>query len=230
MEIIAFLSVSSSSTNAQIIPAANITINEGLSSRETRGAATVDEETFRLSRLELEENLGIGNMEYDSSKVVPTIETSDTSVDTNAVLIKQKSALTAVLLSAVIPGGGQVYNGSYWKVPIIIGVQAFFISEWISNNKTYQSLQTQYADSVRAAGPSLSWTYQEMNYLSGLQSDRDAVHDQRDSYAWYIAGVYLLSMLDAYVDAELSGFDVSPSLGVNPAGSATFAISCRIRF
>jgi len=167
---------------------------------------------------------------YDSTVRFAHSALSDTTVDTNTILIKQKSALTAVLLSAVIPGGGQIYNGSYWKVPIILGVQAFFITQWISNNKTYQSLRNQYADSLRSAGSPLSWSYQEQNYLSSLQQERDSYHDQRDSYAWYIAGVYLLSMLDAYIDAELSGFDVSPSLGVIPGGSTSFAVSFRMKF
>lgn len=144
----------------------------------------------------------------------------DTTVDTSAIVVNQKSALTAVLLSAVLPGAGQIYNGSYWKVPIIIGVQAFFVSQWIANNKTYQSLLAQFADSVEAGVP--------LN--SPLQNKRDSYHDQRDSYAWYIAGIYALSMLDAYVDAELSGFDVSPSLGVTPNGSASFAVSFRVNF
>jgi hypothetical protein len=142
--------------------------------------------------------------------------------DTSAVLIKQKSPLVAVLLSATIPGGGQIYNGSYWKVPIIYGLQAFFVSQWISNNKTYQSLRSQYSDSLRTGSNS--------GYLDQLQQYRDSYHDQRDSYAWYIAGVYLLSIIDAYVDAELSGFDVSSSLGFAPNGSAVAAISFKVKF
>lgn len=178
-------------------------------------------DAHQFSRLELEKNLGIGNSGYDSLKAKITVESSDTTVDTNTIIIKQKSALTAILLSAVVPGGGQVYNGSYWKVPIIIGAQAFFISQWISNNKSYKYYLSEY-DSSLIALPGVG--------NSALQQERDSYHDQRDSYAWYIAGVYLLSMLDAYIDAELSGFDVSPSLGVAPKGSTNLAVSFRIKF
>ena len=154
---------------------------------------------------------------------------SSTIVDTSTVVIKQKSALEALLLSAVIPGGGQIYNRSYWKLPIIYGLQGFLVYEWISNNKTYQSFKKQYEDSLRTAGPP-PWSYQEQYVLGVFQTDRDGARDQRDSYAWYIVGVYALTVLDAYIDAELSAFDVSPSLGFTPDGSTSAAILVRVKF
>ncbi len=160
--------------------------------------------------LDLREALGLSAAIPDT-----TLAGVSFSGDTEAVKEKLKSPLVAVLLSAVIPGGGQVYNGSYWKVPVIFGVQAFFVSQWISNNKNYKnyrSLYSQHTDST------------------ALLSERDMYHDQRDSYAWYIAGVYLLSMLDAYVDAELSGFDVSPGLSVSPNGRVSVALSLKKSF
>ena len=196
------------------------------------------------TRLELGAALGVTNIHQSINPVIPNClpdtmvadsavqhsivpssrdsSSNPTVVDTNIVMIRQKSALTAVLLSAVIPGGGQIYNGSYWKVPIIYGLEAFFVSQWISNNKSYQSLQTQWENSLKANASS--------DTLAQLQVNRDAYHDQRDSYAWYMAGVYALSVLDAYIDAELSGFDVSPSLGFAPDGSASAAILVRVKF
>lgn len=161
------------------------------------------------------------NADQSAVRISRSTVSDSTAADTSVVVIKQKSALSAVLLSAVIPGGGQVYNGSYWKVPIIYGLQGFFVYEWISNNKSYHSSLTQWQDSLNAGATS---------YLAQLQADRDGYHDQRDSYAWYIAGVYALSLLDAYVDAELSGFDISPSLGLAPNGSASAAILVRVKF
>lgn len=172
-------------------------------------------DTHQRTSLDLKGNLGLQNLRLDSLKT----DTSQVS-DTASVGLHQKSGLEAVLLSAAIPGGGQVYNGSYWKVPIIIGVQAFFVSQWISNNKTYQYYRSQYVASLINFPPDGNIS---------LQQERDSYRDQRDSYAWYIAGVYMLSMLDAYVDAELSGFDVSPGLGAAPA-VASVAVSLRIKF
>lgn len=175
--------------------------------------------------LQLERELGLQSYAIDSSAA-----NHGEVTDSSGIKSDQRSPLAAVLLSMVIPGGGQVYNGSYWKVPIIIGVQAFFVSQWISNNKLYQSYRSQFADSLAAGPPYNLSSYQRQYNLSALQGTRDGYRDQRDSYAWYIAGAYLLSMLDAYVDAELSGFDVSPNLTSTPLNGATVAIAFRLKF
>ncbi len=167
-----------------------------------------------ITRLALVQYLGVQKVSIDSSGQAAS-QVADTLADNP----RQKSALLAVLFS-VIPGGGQVYNGSYWKVPIIWGVQAFFVSQWIANNKEYRSYQSQFSKSITTANPSGDPT---------LLDNRTTYLDQRDSYAWYIAGTYLLSMLDAYVDAELSGFDVSPKLGYTRAGKE-LAVSIRVNF
>jgi hypothetical protein len=166
------------------------------------------------SLLALSQQLRIQRVVVDSSG-----QASSQVADTLADNPHQKSALLAVLFS-VVPGGGQVYNGSYWKVPIIWGVQAFFVSQWIANNKEYKSYQSQFSKSITSANPSGDPT---------LLDNRNTYLDQRDSYAWYIAGTYLLSMLDAYVDAELSGFDVSPNLGYEPSGKE-LAVTFRVKF
>lgn len=174
------------------------------------------------TRLALAERLGIQRIVVDSAGTA-----TPAPVDTSTKPVNRKSPLAAVLLS-LLPAGGQIYNGSYWKVPIVWGVQGFFVYEWISSNKLYRAAQQQLSDSIAAgetnqvAGPtSLS--------LATLIDARNAALDQRDSYAWYIAGAYLLSMLDAYVDAELSGFDVSPNLSSTPAGRV-YAVKFSMRF
>ncbi len=163
----------------------------------------------------LRTGLGLGCAAPDSDR-----SESEKIADTAAVNPKLKSPLIAVLLSAAVPGGGQVYNGSYWKVPIILGAQVYFVTQWLSNNKSYEYYRTQYTNSISTYPP---------NGNLNLMSLRDAYRDQRDSFAWYMAGVYLLSMVDAYVDAELSGFEVSPNLSSTPAGTAV-ALNFRVRF
>ena len=141
---------------------------------------------------------------------------------------KLKSPLAAVLFS-LFPGGGQIYNGSYWKVPIVWGVQGYFVYEWIVNNKTYVSYKHELADSLSAGPPFNSSDLSRQRNINTLIQLRNGAQDNRDSYAWYIAGAYLLSMLDAYVDAELSGFTVSPNLSSTPAGNV-FALNVRMKF
>ncbi len=105
-------------------------------------------------------------------------------------------------------------------MPIVWGIQGYFVSQWIANNKEYKSFQSQYSKSITSSNPTGDAT------TKGL---RDTYLSQRDSYTWYIAGTYLLSILDAYVDAELSGFDVSPNLGSTGSGK-TFALAFRMKF
>jgi Family of unknown function (DUF5683) len=175
---------------------------------------TVNSRCDSGSLLALSRQLGIQAITVDSSGQ-PAPQVADTLADNP----RQKSPLLAVLFSAV-PGGGQIYNGSYWKVPIIWGVQAYFVSQWITNNKNYKLYQSKYSASITSTNTAGDAT---------IKNIRNTFLDQRDSYAWYIAGTYLLSMLDAYVDAELSGFDVSPDLGYTPAGK-NLAVSFRVKF
>ncbi len=177
----------------------------------TRAQVTVGE---RESALSLTSRLGLQGPTSlaDTGTIVA-------AGDTTGIRGTTKSPFLAVTFS-IFPGGGQIYNGSYWKVPIVWGVQAFFISQWVANNRYYKSYKADYANSITPSNP-----YGDVNY----KNYRDSYLDQRDSYAWYIAGAYLLSMLDAYVDAELSGFDVSPGLAFNSPHPAP-AISFRLRF
>jgi hypothetical protein len=133
-----------------------------------------------------------------------------------------KSPLLAVALSLAVPGGGQIYNGSYWKAPIVLGLQAFFVSEWISNNKTYKYYQQQYQNSILSMPP-YGNPY--------IKAQRDAWRDQRDSYSWYIAVTAVLSVVDAYVDAQLSEFDVSNTLSINILPrSESMAVTLQMKF
>ncbi len=166
------------------------------------------------SLLSLGSRLGVPTSVLDSS-----IREDGQASDSLRTSWNLKSPLLAVAFS-VVPGGGQLYNGSYWKAPIVWGVQAYFVSQWIINNKDYRFYRSEYSNSITSLNPDGNAT---------LRSLRDAYLDQRDSFAWYIAGTYLLSMLDAYVDAELSGFDVSPNLSATPAGT-TVAVSFRMKF
>jgi hypothetical protein len=106
--------------------------------------------------------------------------------------VMQKSPWGAVARSAVIPGLGQFYNESYWKIPVIWGVGALFISGWVYNNNLYKD----YKDLFIETGNN--------SYLSY----RDFYRDQRDNFTIYLVLLYLLNLVDAYVDAHLYDFNV----------------------
>lgn len=130
-----------------------------------------------------------------------------------------KRANKALLLSTVLPGAGQVYNKKIWKVPVIytgIGVLAYSA---ISNNKDYKNYKT--ALLYRLDGDTLT-TDEEFANLTD-----DQVRDAKDFYrrnrdlSYILLGIlYGLNIVDAYVDAQLSDFDVSDNLSLS--ASPTF--------
>jgi len=119
-----------------------------------------------------------------------------------------KSITTAILLSAVLPGAGQVYTGRYWKVPIILGFSAYFAREWILQNNRYESARSNYAQSVQR-GDNQGQGDPQLLY------ERDFYRDDRDKFAFYFALTYVLNIIDAYVGASLYSFEVNDNLGPN---------------
>ena len=113
----------------------------------------------------------------------------------------QKSPTGAMLRSAVLPGWGQFYNESYWKVPIVWGVTGWFVYMWTDRNSEYKNYQDLYNKSL----------LESSNGDSKFKSLRDFYRDDRDLFSFYIGLTYFLNLIDAYVDAHLFDFDV----GVN---------------
>ncbi len=111
----------------------------------------------------------------------------------------KKSPTTAVLLSAVIPGAGQFYNESYWKIPVIGGLVGYFGYEYFRNNNLYKDYRDQYAASQNDTVPDGNLN---------LKTLREFYRDQRDDFVWYFLIVYVVNLVDAYVDAHLFDFDV----------------------
>ena len=124
------------------------------------------------------------------------------NVDTlknDTVFVMQKSAWGSVLRSAVVPGWGQIYNQSYWKAPIVWGIGAWLVYNWIQNNKyykTYRDLYIKYP-TTNPYDPN----YANLTY-------RNFYRDQRDLFTIYMGLTYLLQLIDAYVDAHLLDFTV----------------------
>ncbi|OLD79617.1 MAG: hypothetical protein AUI33_02560 [Ignavibacteria bacterium 13_1_40CM_2_61_4] len=102
-----------------------------------------------------------------------------------------------------MPGLGQIYNQTYWKVPLIWGLGGYWIYEWIHLNDNYKDFRAQYSNSITPAN-------QAGDHL--LLTLRDFYRDERDKFAWYLGALYLLNLVDAYVGASLYDFDVSPDL------------------
>lgn len=121
-----------------------------------------------------------------------------------SVPLPRKSPGTAMLLSAILPGAGQFYNHSYWKVPVVLGFGLYFVSSWLDNNRRYEDYQEKYAASIlkNPAGDPI------------LLNVREFYKEQRDSFTWYFFLLYFISIADAYVDASLYDFNVGGDLSL----------------
>jgi hypothetical protein len=111
----------------------------------------------------------------------------------------KKKPWVAVLLSAVLPGAGQFYNESYWKVPILLGLTGYFAYVWVKQNDKYKDYRDQYAASQVQYPPDGD---------PNLKALREFYHNQRNDFTWYFLIVYFINLVDAYVDAHLFDFDV----------------------
>ncbi len=115
----------------------------------------------------------------------------------------KKSPWRAVAYSAILPGAGQFYNESYWKIPIIAGLGGYFVYELIINNNQYLDYKQQYLNSQTPQNPQGNLQ---------LQSLREFYRDQRDNFIIYSMILYLVNLIDAYVDAQLYDFNVSDNI------------------
>ncbi len=139
------------------------------------------------------------NILADSLKPDSSITTVKPKQQISKPFRMKKSPTKAVLLSMVLPGAGQFYNESYWKIPIIAGLVGYFGYEYFRQNNLYKDYRDQYSASQTTVNPS-----GDLN----LKALREFYRDQRDDFVWYFMIVYVVNMVDAYIDAHLFDFDV----------------------
>lgn len=130
-------------------------------------------------------------------------DTIKTKSETKQVFRMKKQPWRAVAYSAILPGAGQFYTESYWKVPIILGLGGYFAYGIINNNNQYIDYKEQYQNSQTSENP---------NGNQQLLNLREFYRDQRDNFYIYSAILYLANLIDAYVDAQLYDFNVSDKI------------------
>ena len=131
----------------------------------------------------------------------------------------------AMWLAIVIPGAGQIYNRKYWKIPIVYGgfVGCAYALRW--NNQMYKDYSQAYLD-IMDDDPSTQ-SYNQFLHLGNkidesniqryqnlFKKRKDKFRRWRDMSVFCLIGVYALSIIDAYVDASLSEFDISKDLSM----------------
>jgi hypothetical protein len=160
-------------------------------------------------------------MAQDSTRVTkdPAVQvTRDTIImeAQDTILIKsyakRYSPRKALLYAAVLPGLGQVYNKKYWKLPLVYGGFYLLGNQIIKYNNIYTTYKGYlfYNIEHNITGPGL-------NPVSNRSTDQlrrivDRARRERDFMIIMTAGLYLLQMVDAHVDAHLKEFDLNPNL------------------
>ena len=160
----------------------------------------------------------------------------------------------ALWLALVLPGAGQIYNRKYWKLPIIYGgfIGCVYALTW--NNMMYKDYSQAYLDIMDSDPNTASYnkflhlgmqinSSNEERYKQIFKSRKDKYRRWRDMSFFVMIGVYALSVIDAYVDAELSAFDISKDLslkvepavipnysGGNPLQAQSLGVNCKLNF
>ena len=160
----------------------------------------------------------------------------------------------AMWLAIVLPGAGQIYNQKYWKLPIIYGgfMGCIYALTW--NNMMYKDYSQAYLDIMDNDPGTASYNKflhlgaqvtkeNEERYKKLFKSRKDKYRRWRDMSFFVMLGVYAISVIDAYVDAELSVFDISKDLslkvepavipnmmGGNPLQAQSIGVNCSLNF
>lgn len=160
----------------------------------------------------------------------------------------------ALWLALVIPGAGQIYNRKFWKLPIIYGgfMGCIYALTW--NNMMYKDYSQAYLDIMDNDPGTASYNKflhlgrqvtkdNEERYKQLFKNRKDKYRRWRDMSFFVMLGVYAISVIDAYVDAELSVFDISKDLslkvepavipnmtGGNPLHAQSIGVNCSLNF
>ena len=205
--------------------------------------------------------------EHDTIAATATLTAADTAMlmahpDTLPTMQKQKrdwatwrpNAKKAMWLAIVLPGAGQIYNRKYWKLPIVYGgfVGCAYALRW--NNQMYRDYSQAYMDLMDNDPTTQSYNQflhlgvkiDDSNierYKTLFKNRKDRFRRWRDLSVFCMIGVYALSIVDAYVDASLSEFDISDNLSLkveptlinnaserSPLKQNSLGLSCSLNF
>jgi hypothetical protein len=147
-----------------------------------------------------------------------------------------KNPNKALLYSLLVPGGGQIYNEKVWKVPLIYGGILTSIYFFEFNNRRYKRF-IDALDIIRDPTSTEPNPFPNLNQ-DGIIRNVNFWRRNRDSMFLVFGAIYALGVADAFVDAHLSGFDISddltlrlePSMEPIMANTSSVGIALKIRF
>ncbi|MGN0187530.1 MAG: DUF5683 domain-containing protein [Paludibacteraceae bacterium] len=156
------------------------------------------------------------------------------ATDTTATVVKRRTtdaAPRAVWLpdpqkslwyAFIFPGAGQIYNRSYWKLPIVYGGAVGLVYGISWNNRYYKEYTQAYRDIMDNDPNTKSYenllpygTDPNSTYAQNLMKNKHNTYRRyRDLCIVGAVAFYALTIIDAYVDAQLADFDISPDLSM----------------
>ena len=176
--------------------------------------------------------LGIATTVHGQTDSLGRVKKVQETKEGEELSLLQKDPKKATLLSAILPGAGQVYNGKSWKVPILyagILTDLYFINY---NHRRYES----FRDALFALDKKEPNQFPSLN-RAALVRNVDYWRQNRDLTVLLLLGIYALNLVDANVDAHLSGFDISEDLALQVApqlgtvsASNSMGVSLTLRF
>ncbi len=133
--------------------------------------------------------------------------------------------IRAMWIGLTFPGGGQIYNRKYWKLPVFYGgfLGCMYALTW--NGMMLRDYSQAYLDIMDDDPATASYQAmlpmgyniegKESRFQEIFKNKKNRYRKYRDMSIFAFIGVYALSVIDAYVDAELSSFDISRDLSLH---------------
>ena len=200
-------------------------LTPGAAVRHSRKPLPSDSTVYAVGEMAVETPYGIV-AEGDTLKTV--VEDPDNPYVVRGRKEFNPDPARAVWMSALLPGLGQIYNRRYWKLPIVVGgfMGLAYGTTW--NNTQYGDYTRAYRDLLDSDPatdsymnffpPTTSESDLDKSWLSNvMKSRKDYYRRNRDLCIIGMVGLYLLCIVDAYVDASLSHFDISPDVSMDVA-------------
>jgi hypothetical protein len=150
---------------------------------------------------------------------IDSVQTPETPI-----YFHKKNPKIAGTLSTFVPGAGQIYNGSYYKLPIIYGMATTFLYYAKQNNSLYNEFLVRYS-SYGLPGPTIY--YNEKVPIETIKRYKEYYRRNRDLLYIMVGATYLMNILDAVVDAHLSYFDVGNDFAINVQPQLTPSINAK---
>lgn len=169
-----------------------------------------------------------------NTKVIPISADSTLSQKDIEKLFWKPDPVKSVWLATIVPGLGQIYNRSYWKLPVVyaglmgcIFAITYTQDQYMAYTEAYRAIYHDIQHSSVSNTPDKPYIAilpdgYTIDRLGGASSYQKRLYDWQSSARRYrdlaitaSVIVYALTIVDAYVDAQLFDFDISPDLTLN---------------